>query len=113
MKRLLALVAVLGGVTLGVVAFPVSAAIPEVYTNDNFFTSEHDVPVSFSQDVFGNFTGVTATGKIFSQYLITNSLDIRLQRFTIDQAFFYISDRGVIVADTDTVALSIYLSRTT
>jgi hypothetical protein len=56
---------------------------------------------------------VTATGKIFSQYLITNSLDIRLQRFSIDEASYYISDRGIILADSDTVALSIYLSRTT
>jgi len=98
---------------LEAVALPVFAAIPTLYTNENFLTSEHDVPVSFSQDADGNFTGLTATGKIFSQHLITNSLDIRLQRFSIDEAFFYISDRGTILTNSDTVALSIYLSRTT
>jgi hypothetical protein len=94
-------------------AFPVLAAIPERYTNDNFFSSEHDKPVSFTQDAFGNFSGVTATGKFFYQMNITNSLNIRLQRFSVDEAFFYISDRGVIVAPSDAVALSIYLTRVT
>jgi hypothetical protein len=111
MKHQLILMTVLGALILQVSAFPVSAAIPAVYTNDNIFTSEHDAPVSFTQGTFGNFTGVTATGKVFSQYLITNSLDIRLQRFSIDEAFYYISDRGIILANSDTVALSIYLTR--
>ncbi len=113
MKRQLVLLIVLGSLILEVAALPVSAAIPAVYTNDNFFTSEHDAPVSFSQDAYGNFSGMTISGKLFYQNNITNSLNIRLQRFAIDEAFFYISDRGIIVANTDTVALSIYLTRTT
>ncbi|OIP77368.1 MAG: hypothetical protein AUK16_02090 [Parcubacteria group bacterium CG2_30_44_11] len=89
----------------------VSAAIPAIYTNDNIWSSEQDKPVTFEQDVWGNFSGQTATGKIFYQSNIENSLSIRLQRFTIDEAFFYISDKGIIIAPTDTVALSIYLTR--
>ncbi|MBP6881650.1 MAG: hypothetical protein KBC35_03415 [Candidatus Pacebacteria bacterium] len=111
MKRRLGRLLVLGSLILEIVAFPVSAAVPATYTNDNFFTSEHDAPVSFEQDALGNFTGMTVSGKLFYQTNITNSLNIRLQRFSIDEAFFYISDRGMIVADTDTIALSIYLSR--
>jgi hypothetical protein len=88
------------------------ADVPVVYSNDTFLTAQHDLPISFTQDASGNFTGVTTTGKLFSQNIITNSLDIRLQRFAIDEAFFYVSDRGVIFADSDTVALSIYLTRT-
>ncbi len=86
------------------------AAVPKTYTNDNIWQSEHDVPVSFTRDAAGNFEGYTATGKRFTQINIENALSIRLQKFSIDQAFFYISDRGVIEANSDIVALSIYLT---
>jgi|AntRauTorckE6833_2_1112554.scaffolds.fasta_scaffold12336_3 hypothetical protein len=88
-----------------------AAVIPDTYTNQNFWTSTHDQPVSFEQDVEGNFSGSTVTGKLFTQTNITNNLDIRLQRFAIDEAFFYISDRGIIIAPNNTTALSIYLER--
>jgi hypothetical protein len=88
------------------------AAVPAVYTNENFFSSEHDQPVSFTQDSVGNFSGMTISGKLFYQTNVTNAFTIRLQRFSIDEAFFYISDRGIIRAGSDTVALSIYLART-
>lgn len=94
-------------------AFPVHAQIPTTYTNDNFWTSEHDQPLSFSRDSWGNFYGVTLTGKFFSQTNIENQYGIRLQKFSIDQAYFYISDRGVIRAESDLVALSIYLTYST
>lgn len=96
--------------------FPTSeayAAIPAVYTNDNFWTSEHDQPLNFSQDTSGNFFGVTKTGKLFYQININNEFDIRLQKFSIDEAYFYVSDRGIIRAENDLTALSIYLSKTT
>jgi hypothetical protein len=92
-------------------ATPCQATIPAVYTNENIWNSEHDRPVTFSQDSFGNFSGQTETGKVFFQNNIENSLSVRLQRFAIDEAFFYVSDRGIIVASSDTVALSIYLTR--
>jgi hypothetical protein len=90
-----------------------AAEIPETYTNENFWTSTHDQPVSFEQDEAGNFSGITVTGKTFTQKNVVNNASIRLQRFAIDEAFFYISDRGIIVAFTNTIALSIYLNRTT
>lgn len=91
--------------------FPVHAAIPEVYTNENFWSSEHDQPASFTQDTLGNFSGTTITGKLFTQITIANEYNFRLQRFAIDEAFFYVSDRGVIIASSDIVAVSIYLTR--
>jgi hypothetical protein len=89
----------------------VSAAVPARYTNENFWTSTHDKPVSFHVSEAGDFYGITETGKLFRQYSIPNILDIRLQRFEIDDAYFYISDRGIIVA-TDTIsALIAYIAR--
>ena len=90
----------------------VHAAVPTVYTNENFLSSEHDRPVRLYQDPVGNFYGTTATGKRFEQRSITNSLNIKLHRFMFDEAFFYISDKGIIQAPSDTVSLSIYLTRT-
>lgn len=92
-------------------ATPALAAIPDRYTNDTIWTSEHDAPVSFTRDSAGNFSGTTASGKVFYQYRIENSLAVRLMRFEIDDAFFYVSDHGIIIAPSDTVALSIYLTR--
>ncbi len=89
-----------------------SAQIPFLYTNDNYWTSPHDKPVSFTQDKLGNFQGMTETGKTFTQTVVNNDLSISLQKFTIDEAYFYISDIGVIKANSDLVALSIYLSPT-
>ena len=87
------------------------AQIPATYTNDNFWTSEHDRPVSFSGDGQGNYYGVTETGKSFSQISIENPYQLRIQKFMIDEAFFYITDQGVIKADSDLAALSIYLTK--
>ena len=89
-----------------------SAAIPDIYTNNNYQTSEHDKPLSFNVDSLGNVEGVTETGKKFTQRNVSNSYGIRLQKFSIDQAFFYISDQGVIFAKDDLEALSVYLSKT-
>lgn len=111
MKRLFVLVVVLGSLLIEAAAFPVSAATPQIYTNDNFFTSEQDAPASFIQDEFGNFSGYTVSGKYFTQQAVVSDIYVHLQRFTIDQASFYISSFGLILADSDTVALSIYLAR--
>jgi hypothetical protein len=94
--------------------FVSAAAIPLVYTNDNFWSSTHDVPTEIRHDtVTGNFSGYTATGKYFTQTHVANSAAVRLMRFSIDEAFFYVSDRGVIVAANDTQALSMYLTMST
>lgn len=87
-----------------------SAAITDIYTNENYSTSEHDKPLSFEVDLFGNVEGITETGKKFWQLNIENVFNVRLQKFIIDQAYFYISDRGEIFAKTDLEALSIYLA---
>ena len=104
------IVGFVAGVALAIAAAPALASIPAVYTNDNIWTSTHDQPVSFERDLEGNFFGYTQTGKSFSQINIENSLNIRLQKFSIDEAFFYVSDRGIITANSDIVALSIYLT---
>jgi len=89
------------------------AAIPAVYTNDNYWTSLHDKPISFVGDGQGNFTGLTETGKIFRQITIETPPYIHLQKFMIDEAFFYISDKGTIKASSDLTAISIYLTKST
>lgn len=104
-------VILLAQLVLFVLPVTVLAAIPERYTNDNFLISEHDQPVSLFQDGQGGFYGVTLTGKIYTQKPIANVYGIKLHKFVIDDAWFYMSDRGMIQADTDLVALSIYFTR--
>lgn len=87
------------------------AEVPQTYTNDNIWTSTHDVPVEFWQDELGNFYGITETGKSFSQVNVANDFGVRLQKFSIDQAYFYVSDQGIIKANDDLTALSIYLTK--
>jgi len=98
------------GLLLAVLVLPVAASIPDVYTNDNIWTSTHDAPVTIDRDAQGNFFGTTQTGKVYRQINIENNLNIRLQKFMIDEAFFYVSDRGIIEAPSDVIALSIYLT---
>lgn len=87
------------------------AAIPEMYTNDNIFTSEHDKPVSLFLDNLGGFYGYTETGMFYTQKPISNVFKIRLHKFSIGEAYFYVSDRGIISAPGDLTALSIYFAR--
>ncbi len=84
--------------------------VPELYEQENFYNSYQDSPVSFSRDMYGNFSGFTKTGKLFSQVKVVSSISVRLQKFSIDRISFYVSDVGIINAQTDTQALSIYLS---
>lgn len=88
-----------------------AAPIPDTYTNDNFWESIHDAPVSFVGTGSGGYYGYTTTGKYFEQLPVVNDLAIRLHRFSIDSAWYYISDQGIIQAETDIIALSIYLGR--
>lgn len=89
----------------------VGAAVPGRYTNDNFLLSEHDQPVSLFQDGLGGFYGYTLTGKLYTQQPIANIYSIKLHKFVIDDAWFYMSDRGLIQADNDLIALSVYFAR--
>ena len=84
------------------------AAVPDVYTNENYESSTHEPPASFVRDGAGGFYGQTISGRPFTQTKIDNNLDIRLYRFSIDEAYFYISDRGQIWAENDLAAVSMY-----
>lgn len=59
----------------------------------------------------GSAWGALTSGKTFRQFNISNELGVRLQKFTLENAYWYITDRGVIHADTDVQALSIYLTK--
>lgn len=83
-----------------------------VYTPENIHTSYQESPDSFTVNEFGETYGVTVGGNVFTQTNVANVANIRLQRFAIGTAFWYVSDRGVIWAETDLHALSIYLSLT-
>lgn len=109
MKKTLALISCCFGLLL----CPTNsfASVPAVYTNENYWGNDTDTPVEFTKDERGNFSGWTVSGKYFTQSNIENSLSVRLQRFAIDEAYFYVSDKGIIKASSDTAALSIYLSR--
>jgi hypothetical protein len=85
------------------------AAIPKVYTNDNFQSSTHEPPATFASDGAGGFYGTTISGRTFTQTKVSVATGIRLQKFSIDEAYFYMSDKGEIWAETDLGALSKYL----
>jgi hypothetical protein len=86
------------------------AAVPATYTNENFFSSTHDAPAQLFVTPNGNFHGFTTTGKYFTQTRVVNDESVRMFRFAIEQASFYVTDQGIIEADSDLAALSIYLS---
>jgi multidrug efflux pump len=81
------------------------------YDNDNIQKTYHEAPASFTVGEDGNVMGATVSGIPFRQYGIANGYGIRLHRFEIGLAHWYVSDRGIIWAENDLVALSIYLSR--
>ena len=81
------------------------------YDNATIHTVYQEAPRQFEVDEHGNTVGTTVSGMSFRQYSIANSYGIRLQRFEIGLAFWYVSDRGIIWADNDITALSVYLSR--
>lgn len=93
--------------TLLTVAISASVAC----TNANWLHSERcTAPVKeFTVTDHGETFGFLESGVQFSQTNIINNVT-RLQRFQVEQAYWYVSDRGDIQADTDTQALSIYLA---
>lgn len=88
-----------------------SISFAYVYTDENIHYAYQEAPSTFSFDEYGQAVGATVSGMAFRQYNIANNYDIRLQRFEIGLAHWYVSDRGVIWAENDITALSIYLSR--
>ncbi len=81
-------------------------------TNQNYMHSERcTAPVDyFVVNEDGSSWGTLTSGVTFTQGNITNDVT-RLQRMQLEEAFWYVSDKGVIYADSDTQALSIYLSK--
>ncbi|MBP9759787.1 MAG: efflux RND transporter permease subunit [Candidatus Pacebacteria bacterium] len=88
------------------------SALAYTYDNENIHSAYHEAPAIFSVDENGETLGATVSGIPFRQYGIANDYGIRLQRFEIGLAYWYVSDRGIIWADNDLTALSVYLSRT-
>ncbi len=82
-----------------------------VYTQENIHYAYHEAPSTFSITSDGTMVGATLSGIPFRQYNVTHGYDIRLQRFEIGVAHWYISDQGIIWANSDLEALSIYLSQ--
>lgn len=80
------------------------------YDMDNFWTTAHEAPAWFETDGAGGYYGATVAGTAFSQHPIFTNSGVRLHKFAIGTAFFYISDRGVIKAKNDLHALSIYFT---
>jgi predicted RND superfamily exporter protein len=101
---------VLGFVALLALVSPLTVQA-YVYDNANIHYAYHEAPTSFSVDKHGETQGATVSGMLFTQRNVTVDQNIRLQRFEIGLAYWYVSDKGVIWADNDLVALSVYLSR--
>lgn len=82
------------------------------YDEDSFWNSKHEQPAWFVADSNGGFFGETVGGIIFTQRPVPNDINLRLHKFVIGTAYFYISDRGIIRAKSDLSAVSIYLTLT-
>ena len=91
-------------------SFP-SLSLAFTYDTENIHHAYHEAPSEFTVDRYGNTVGTTVGGNEFRQYAVASTYDVRLQRFEIGLANWYVSDRGIIWADNDITALSVYLSR--
>ncbi len=91
-----------------VVLFPYST--DAFYDMNNFWTSVHEAPAWFESDGVGGFYGATVAGTLFTQNPVLIDSGVRMHKFAIGEAFFYISDKGVIRAENDLRALSIYFT---
>ncbi len=82
------------------------------YTTDNFtLAGEHVAPASFSADGAGGFFGTTEDGRTFTQQPLGADFGVKLHKFVIDDAFFYICKHGAFKASGDLAAISICLSQ--
>lgn len=81
-------------------------------SNTNWQHSERcTAPVDyFMVNEDGSAWGALTSGVTFTQSNIINN-HTKLQVFRAEDAYWYVSDKGIIYADTDMEALSIYLSR--
>ena len=91
---------------------PVSAvmAAEQTYTATTFFSVPHTKPAWFAATNDGGFIGETVDGYTFRHSIVPNTSGIKLHQFAIGTASFYITDKGIITADSDLMAVSIYLT---
>ncbi len=82
-------------------------AIEFNFIGSSFAYDPKPIDFWFNQD--GEAFGILEDGSSFSQTNIVNDFT-RLQKFQWEKEFWYISDKGVIFADSDLQALSIYLA---
>ena len=80
-------------------------------TNANWEHSARcTAPVENFTVVNGETYGTLTSGVVFTQKNVAGS-SIRLQRFEMEEVRWYVSDKGVIEAESDIQALSVYLSK--
>lgn len=92
-----------------ILAIAISASV--ACNNDNW---KHSVRCNEPVDYFmveanGEAWGYLTNGIQFTQRNVVNDYT-RLQRFQLEEAYWYVSDKGTIEADNDLEALSKYLS---
>lgn len=79
-------------------------------TNQNWEHSERcTAPVENFTVVDGETYGTLTSGVVFTQKNVAGS-SIRLQRFEMEEVRWYVSDKGIIHAESDLQALSKYLT---
>ena len=59
----------------------------------------------------GRITGELTSGVQFTQTPVLEDSGVKLQRFQLEEAYWYVSDKGIIQAESDIQALSVYLSK--
>ena len=83
-----------------------------VYSDETIILISHSEPEDFFVTETGEMFGVTTDGHSFSQTNISNDTT-RLQKFQIQEVWWYISDKGIIGYGerlSNIQALSIYLT---
>ncbi len=92
--------------------FPIVSLAAVSCDNNNWQYSERCIvsPASFTVKENGEVFGETKNGILFSQTNVINGYT-HMQKFEMESVYWYISDRGIIYAENDSRALSIYLAK--
>lgn len=90
--------------------FALSAGILVLLVISTNVSAYQPKPVDFWLNNEGEAFGILEDGTSFSQTNIVNNFT-RLQKFCWNEGFWYISEKGVIEAENDLQALSIYLAK--
>ena len=82
------------------------------FNNDNLLTSPQPKPIGMEWE-FGSTTIIALEdGKtlIAERYILDPEQGVNISKYMLDDAFWYVSNKGVIFAETNLQALSIYLT---